>query len=149
MRKIVAAALFSTVLLANSTQAQTTATIPVEVSIDNVKSQKGNILISVFKNEHSFNKEKPDYEKVYSKKDIKKGKFKTTLHLAPGTYGIAILDDENADKKMNYNLLGMPKEGYGFSNFYHSGYSKPKFSNFSFKLEKGKKILKAIKLRYF
>lgn len=149
MRNFIAAALFIIAATPKSATSQTNSDIPIEISIDNVRNKKGKILVSIFKTEKSFDQEKPEVQQTFSKKEIKGGKFKTTLLLPPGTYGIAILDDENSDKEMNYNLLGMPKEGYGFSNFYHSGYSKPKFSNFSFKLSKGKKILSGIKLRYF
>ena len=36
--------------------------------------------------------------------------------IAPGTYAIAVLHDENNNGRMDYNFLGIPKEGYGFSN---------------------------------
>lgn len=148
MNQFIIAAVFSALVSPFSLLGQTDK-VPVEVSIDNLRSSKGNIIVSVFKNEKSFEQETPEFERFFSKKEIKKGKFKTTLLLPPGTYGIAILDDENEDRKMNYSLIGIPQEGYGFSDFEHTGYSKPKFSNFAFKLKKGKKILKAIKLRYF
>lgn len=35
---------------------------------------------------------------------------------APGVYAIAVYHDENDDHDFNRNLLGMPTEGYGFSN---------------------------------
>lgn len=149
MNKFIIAAVFTATVVPLNLISQSESKVPVEVSIENVKGLSGNIVVSIFKSEKSFNNEKPDYKKSFSKKEIKKGKFKTTLHLSPGTYGIAVLDDVNEDRKMNYSLFGVPKEGYGFSDFYHTGFSKPKFSNFSFKLFKGKKILKAIKLRYF
>lgn len=34
----------------------------------------------------------------------------------PGTYAIAVYHDENGDRRVNRNLLGIPTEGYGFSN---------------------------------
>lgn len=36
--------------------------------------------------------------------------------LSPGTYAISIVHDENDDGKLNRNMLGIPLEGYGFSN---------------------------------
>ena len=36
--------------------------------------------------------------------------------LAPGQYGAMIFQDLNKDGKMNFNLVGMPLEPYGFSN---------------------------------
>lgn len=34
----------------------------------------------------------------------------------PGTYAVALYHDENANRKLDRNWIGMPKEGYGFSN---------------------------------
>ena len=36
--------------------------------------------------------------------------------LAPGAYGVLVLHDENDNGRLDTNLLGMPVEGYGFSN---------------------------------
>ena len=64
----------------------------------------------------------------------------------PGTYGIAILDDENNNQKMDYGLL-LPKEGFGFSDYYHTGMSQPDFRKFSFVMGNASKTV-FIKLRY-
>ena len=52
--------------------------------------------------------------------------------LASGNYAIAILHDENDDGKMNTNFLGLPKEGYGFSNNVMGTFGPPTFSKASF-----------------
>lgn len=36
--------------------------------------------------------------------------------LAPGAYAVMITHDENGNGKLDSNLIGMPVEGYGFSN---------------------------------
>jgi uncharacterized protein (DUF2141 family) len=36
--------------------------------------------------------------------------------LTPGPYALALHHDENANGKMDTSLLGLPQEGYGFSN---------------------------------
>lgn len=36
--------------------------------------------------------------------------------LAPGTYAVMISHDENGNGKLDSNFMGMPTEGYGFSN---------------------------------
>lgn len=37
-------------------------------------------------------------------------------NLAPGTYAVMINHDENGNGKLDRNFMGMPTEGYGFSN---------------------------------
>lgn len=36
--------------------------------------------------------------------------------LAPGTYAVMISHDENGNGKLDSNIMGIPTEGYGFSN---------------------------------
>lgn len=39
-----------------------------------------------------------------------------TFHLPAGKYAVAVLHDENMNHKLDRNLLGIPKEGFGFAN---------------------------------
>lgn len=34
----------------------------------------------------------------------------------PGNYGIAAIDDENSNARLDRDFLGIPKEGFGFAN---------------------------------
>ena len=36
--------------------------------------------------------------------------------LAPGTYAVMVMQDENGNGQLDSNMVGIPKEGYGFSN---------------------------------
>jgi uncharacterized protein (DUF2141 family) len=42
-------------------------------------------------------------------------------------YAIVVLHDENNDGVFQKNMLGMPEEGYGFSNDAHNHFSAPSF----------------------
>ena len=48
-------------------------------------------------------------------------------HLPPGDYGVAAIHDENRNEKLDRNLIGIPKEGFGFANNPHVGLSAPPF----------------------
>lgn len=52
--------------------------------------------------------------------------------IPPGTYAIAVIHDENMNGKLDTNWLGIPTEGYGFSNEEKGGAGVPSFSNASF-----------------
>jgi len=47
--------------------------------------------------------------------------------LAPGRYAITGFHDENNNGKMDYNFIGIPKEGFVFSNDAKPGLSAPSF----------------------
>ncbi len=36
---------------------------------------------------------------------------------------------------MNYSLIGIPIEGFGFSDYYHTGLKRPEFDEFCFVLK--------------
>jgi len=40
----------------------------------------------------------------------------TFEELKPGKYAVMVMHDENDNGKLDSNILGIPKEGYGFSN---------------------------------
>jgi len=119
----------------------------VEVTITGLKNNTGQIVIGVFKDEATFQKENAFLSKSFRKEEITEGKMKVTLSLEPGVWGLSLLDDENMSGLMEYNFIGIPREGFGFSDYYHSGLTKPKFDAFRFTLEKEKKKI-TIKVRY-
>lgn len=107
----------------------------INMKITNVRNGKGRIQVQIYKDQESFGKETP-WKVIYVPKDGLKEK---TIHytisgIPSGTYGIAILDDENSNKEMDYSFM-IPKEGFGFSNYYHTAWSKPKFESFKFTLK--------------
>jgi len=121
----------------------------VEVRIINVRTDVGQLYVGVFDSQESFKKEDGFYRQKILKSEIEDGNYSITIQLSPGTYGVSVLDDVNMDGKMNYNLIGIPTEGYGFGGFKHRGLKKPTFDDFSFTIEKGQYIQFDVELRYF
>ena len=120
----------------------------LEVTITGLKTTKGQIVIGVFKDDPTFQKEDAFLSRKFAKKDIKNGEMRIEFKMDPGLYGLTLLDDENNSGLMEYNLLGIPKEGFGFSDYYHTGIKKPKFDSFKFTLEKDQKKKITVKVRY-
>ncbi len=118
----------------------------VNIKVSGIRSTSGNIRLAFYSCSENFDNEKPLFIKTVSKKSISKGTLTASFDLKPGTYGIAILDDENANHQMDYGLI-MPKEGFGFSDYYHSGMSRPKFESFKFTVKNEAKTVQ-IKMRY-
>jgi uncharacterized protein (DUF2141 family) len=59
------------------------------------------------------------------------------LDIPPGAYALAVIHDENMDGKLETNWLGVPKEGYGFSNDAKAFLSAPSFSAATFRYDGG------------
>lgn len=48
-------------------------------------------------------------------------------NLPPGDYGVVAIHDENRNHKLDRNILGIPKEGFGFANNPHVVLSAPPY----------------------
>jgi uncharacterized protein (DUF2141 family) len=120
----------------------------IEVSVTGIRNNKGYIIISAFKDQATFEKEKPFFSKKFDKKDMQNQTLIAKFHLEEGIYGFALLDDENNNSKMDYSFLGIPEEGFGFSNYYHTGLSRPKFNAFQLQVNKQLITKSTMKIRY-
>jgi uncharacterized protein (DUF2141 family) len=66
-----------------------------------------------------------------------------------GTYAISLFHDENSNGEMDKNILGLPLEGFGFSNNPSIGFSEPTFSECNFDIEAGQEVFVPVNLIYF
>ena len=105
----------------------------ISLTITNLRNDKGFVLISLFKDGVGY----PDNAaKAFKTAKVTiKDKKATFLFsgLPTGTYAISILHDENNDQKMNKSFLGLPKEGYGFSNNAIGAFGPPSLGRASFR----------------
>jgi uncharacterized protein (DUF2141 family) len=86
-----------------------------ELTVDGISEEKGEIRIAVFDSEQAYNdKENPLYAVVIPV-DGEKISWKQDS-LPFGNYAIAVYHDKNVNGELDSNLLGIPKEAYGFSN---------------------------------
>lgn len=88
----------------------------VNLAIEGLRSSSGLIAVTLY----------PDNPRRFL---VKKGSIKVSRVPAhapitrlclfvpqPGTYAIAVYHDEDGSRKLNRNGIGLPREGYGFSN---------------------------------
>ena len=121
----------------------------LEVTISNIRSNKGQLCVALFDSEEGFKKEQPCWEKNYAKSPVKQDEVVITISIPPGIYGLSVLDDENMDGNMNFNRIGVPLEGFGFSGYQHKGIRKPSFNNFIFRVEENQTLKIDVLMRYF
>jgi uncharacterized protein (DUF2141 family) len=67
--------------------------------------------------------------------------------IPPGTYALAVIHDENMNGKLDTKWLGIPKEGYGFSNDAKGFLGAPSFPAASFQYD-GQNLDLTISLHY-
>ncbi|MEM8501834.1 MAG: DUF2141 domain-containing protein [Cyanobacteria bacterium P01_D01_bin.1] len=83
--------------------------------INKLRNQKGEICIALFESEAGFPKD--DTQAICNNCFmVSKRPMTVDLEVPYGSYAVSVLHDENRDGKLNTGLLGIPKEGIGFSN---------------------------------
>jgi uncharacterized protein (DUF2141 family) len=123
-------------------QNQTTLTL----NVTHIKNDQGLVRVLLFKGEKGF----PDDEAIAFKSasvKIKDGKAVIDFGPVPeGTYALAVFHDSQNTGKLRTNALGIPRDGYGFSNDAMGMFGPPHFEKAAFKVTAGKNNV-SIKLR--
>ncbi|NOQ73123.1 MAG: DUF2141 domain-containing protein [Crocinitomix sp.] len=129
-----------TIMLALFIQTGFSQSFNLTLRIENIQEIKGTLHIGIFSNSDDFPKEGKEYKTLKLK--VKK-KFESILisNLPNGEYAIAIFHDVNSDGKCNTNILGIPKEPYGFSNNIKPRLFKPSFKDCKVILSSDKTIV--------
>jgi uncharacterized protein (DUF2141 family) len=108
----------------------------LNITIENCKNSKGKIYIALYDSESTFMKE----DKAVSKKvvTIEQGVAKVTFSALPSTeYAFVFFHDENGNGKLDTNILGIPTEGYGFSNNAKGTFGPPSYNKSRISLKAG------------
>jgi uncharacterized protein (DUF2141 family) len=117
-----------------------TGTIIVEIM--GLHSDKGQVYTHLYDNSTYFPvNTKYSFKKLVGKPVNRKCEF-IYKDIPYGTYAFTTHHDENMNDLLDKNWLGLPKEGYGFSNDVKPLLSLPKFENAKFILKD--KILKIV-----
>ena len=107
----------------------------LSIHISGISKIKGSLFIAIFRATDDF----PVFGKQF-KGIVKEVEGKTQNYtfddLPEGEYALAIYQDENRNKILDKNLLGVPTEIYGFSNNARRSFSAPSFQEAKFKLNK-------------
>jgi len=132
--------IFSTLLLflATSLYSQDKKTGNMEINITGLRSSKGKISINLFNKPDGF---PDDPMKSFGWKTVKIVPDTVVIvfeDLPYGNYAVSVLHDENSNGKMEKNFLGIPREGFAFSNNYAPRIKSPSFSDAMITLKNSK-----------
>ena len=114
-----------------SAKSQTySGTIEIEVTDINFK-KAGFLWIGLYNSKESFGKLDKAIQMQYV--PVKNQPITINfINVKYGTYSVNVFHDENSNKDIDKNFIGIPKEGYGFSNnpdfFGPPNFEKTKFS---------------------
>lgn len=104
------------------------------VEINNVSTNKGKLYLAFWDSKANFLDQNNTTLVKVAEGDTKTVKV-TLPTVKKGWWAMAIMQDENGNKKMDYNFLGIPKENFGFSNNPKIFMSEPSFDECKFYLQ--------------
>lgn len=117
----------------------------LRVEVENILNSNGMIEIGLYNKDEDFRKREAVFKGVDLKAQM--GKISYTFKDIPeGVYAISIIHDENENLKLDNNFLGIPSEGYGFSNNLRPMFRGANFEESKFELKGDKEI--TIKMGY-
>lgn len=123
----------------------------IEIKVKNLRSQRGYLAVSLFSKQKSsgFPGQSEEavqtaYIQVPENGEEAQIKFESVPY---GVYGLSIMHDEDGDKKLK-TVLGIPREGFGFSNNPRIFLGPPSFEKVSFEL-RSETVRTEVRLVYF
>jgi len=102
----------------------------IQFEINGVNSEKGMLYVQLFKGQQNFDANKAELSNM-----LKPKPGKNTIifnNIEPGEYAIRYFHDADSSGKLEFNLFGMPVEGYGFSNDAWPDFGPPEYQQVKF-----------------
>lgn len=120
----------------------------IHVEVLNIKNSMGSVACALFESQDGFPNEYLRFATNIMSIKIRKSQARCDFEdIPPGIYAIAVVHDENMNGKLDTNFLGIPTEGYGFSNDAKGMVGAASFSSASFSYD-GQKLDLTISLHY-
>ena len=107
----------------------------LSIHISGISKIKGSLFIAIFRATDDFPVFGKQFKGIVKEVEGKSQNY-TFDDLPEGEYALAIYQDENKNKILDKNILGIPTEIYGFSNNARRTFSAPSFQEAKFKLNK-------------
>ena len=91
------------------------AAADLAVELDDVRVATGQLMVSVVDSADAWNGKARPVRGQSAAPTGTRARFEFK-DLPPGDYAVMVMHDENGNGKLDSNMIGMPVEGYGFSN---------------------------------
>ena len=107
--------IFAILGLAVLSAASLSTAATLEVEITDIRSSEGHLMVAVHASAEGWDgKVAPVAAQLHAPSGERA--LLSFEGLAPGSYAVQVTHDQNGNGKLDANFMGMPIEGYGFSN---------------------------------
>ncbi len=111
----------------------------LQITVEGIEKEQGYIRVAFYDSEEIHLDEKT--VTYYHEEPVNSvGSMSFDVPIPAGDYSVAIYHDVNSDKELNKNLIGIPKEPYGFSNNVMGMFGPPSYDEAKISVPEMKKI---------
>jgi len=115
--------------------------LDIQVSVSQISSDKGALVVQVYDSEDTWLSDETVLSKRY---ELQPGDSATTvtipIELEAGNYALSVYHDENDNKQLDANFIGIPKEPVGLSNDHRPKFGPPKYRKAEVEVKEGSVI---------
>jgi len=130
------------ILLTGFSGADEAKLITTYVEVEGIKSIEGKLGVLVYQHSEGFPQ---DADKAILKKEVRVNEQNMSFEigeLPKGEYAIAVMHDINENDNLDRNVLGIPKEPFGFSNNRSIIFGPPSFEKAKVQLDEDQNKIK-------
>jgi uncharacterized protein (DUF2141 family) len=120
----------------------------LKIDLSGMQNLNGTINFALYNNSSSFN----DPNQVYKSLSITPTGANMTFtidSLPEGSYAFGVFHDENNNQAIDQNWLGIPTEGFAFSNNAMGTFGPPSYAQATFVVQKNQTHVQTIALNFY
>lgn len=120
----------------------------INITVTGIREIVGKINVALYNSSSSFNNPGQAYRQLFIpvNSTIMTMKFDS---IPPGEYAFALFHDENDNQVLDQNFLGIPREGFAFSNNAMGTFGPPSWNQAKFTLPANSFVSQSVQLRFF
>jgi uncharacterized protein (DUF2141 family) len=118
------------------------------VNISGMQNSNGKVNFALYNSSSSFNDPTQTYREIFSNAQINSMTV-TIDSLPPGDYAFGIFHDENQNNEIDKNWMGIPSEGFAFSNNAMGSFGPPSYTQAKFTIPEKSIITQDINLKFY
>lgn len=120
----------------------------IQVNLSGMHNANGKINFALYNSGSSFNDPTQVYKSLILTPSVSTMSF--TLDSIPaGTYAFGVFHDENDNQQIDQNWLGIPTEGFAFSNNAMGSFGPPNYDQAKFVVLKSQTHVQTIALHFY
>ncbi len=119
------------------------------ITVEGIKNVQGKMNFALYNSASTFNNPDQAFREYFIDVTQKPKQTFVFDDIPPGTYALALFHDENSNYELDQNFIGIPQEGFAFSNNAFGSFGPPSYSDARFDFPEGNNVNMTLTLRFF